>query len=98
RRKTGLTPPGGAATSDESFGVGECPSAEMELWPPNHKYVDIDLAVLLGSATTDIEITAITQDEPIDDNGDGKTDCDGSGIGTRMAHIRAERAGGGNGR
>jgi len=80
-------------------GVGQCPTGiELELWPPNHKYVDIDLAAVLGPNTQDIEIDSITQDEPVNDRGDGNTVCDGNGIGTSVAHIRSERSGLGNGR
>jgi len=80
-------------------GAGQCPSGiEVELWPPNHKYVDIDLQPLLGSNTTGIEILSITQDEAVDERGSGNTECDGDGVGTSVAHIRAERSGRGNGR
>jgi len=81
------------------FGVGECPTdIELELWPPNHKYVEIDLEQVLGPDTTAIEILSITQDEPVDERGDGHTQCDGDGVGTSVARIRAERSGRGNGR
>ena len=80
--------------NDPSFGIGACRSdIVLELWPPNHKVVDIDLAQVLGSQTVGIVITSITQDEPVDDRGDGHTVCDGDGIGTSVAHIRAERSG-----
>ena len=81
------------------LGVGECPTdIELELWPPNHKYVAIDLEQVLGPDTTAIEILSITQDEPVDERGDGHTQCDGDGVGTSVARIRAERSGLGNGR
>ena len=76
------------------LGVGDCPSdVVIDLWPPNHKYVDIDLAEVLEFPADSIEITAITQDEPVDDRGDGHTSCDGRGVGTGIARIRAERSG-----
>lgn len=85
--------------AERAFGVDACPSdIVVDLWPPNHKYVDVDLAPLLGPTTTGIQITAITQDEPVDDHGDGHTVCDGSGIGTSIAHIRSERSGQRDGR
>jgi hypothetical protein len=81
------------------LGLGGCPTGiEIELWPPNHKKVDIDLAQVLGPNTQDIEILSITQDEPVDERGDGNTECDGDGVGTSVAHIRSERSGRGNGR
>lgn len=71
-----------------------------ELWPPNHKWVNIEI---LGVTDPDgdpvsITITGITQDEPVASPGSGKTCPDGDGIGTSVARIRAERSGLGNGR
>ncbi len=94
-----LAPPGGAeppaCTTDRS----------VTIWPPNHQVESIDVAALAGvtdpaGLPVTLVITAITQDEPVDanGNGDGNTVCDGSGIGTSIAHIRAERAGNGDGR
>lgn len=81
------------------LGVGQCPGiVELELWPPNHKYVEIDLEKLLGPDVVSIEILTITQDEPVDDKGDGHTVCDGNGVGTSVARIRSERSGRENGR
>jgi hypothetical protein len=79
------------------------PGAVVELWPPNHHHVEIDLEQVAGVTDPNglpftIAITAITQDEPVDGNGDGNTVCDGDGVGTSVARIRAERQGGGNGR
>jgi hypothetical protein len=81
------------------FGAGQCPTGiEIELWPPNHKHVDIDLEEVLGPSITAIEILSITQDEPVEGLGDGNTVCDGDGVGTSVARIRAERSGLENGR
>jgi hypothetical protein len=70
------------------------------LWPPNHKMVDINI---LGIADPDqdpvtVTITGITQDEPVNDKGDGNTETDGAGVGTSTAQVRAERSGLGDGR
>src|SRR5512144_1786700 len=52
----------------QGFGVGACRSdVVIELWPPNHKAVDIDLAQVLGPQTVGIQITSTTQDEPNND-------------------------------
>jgi hypothetical protein len=69
------------------------------LWPPNHKLVPIQI---VGISDADnhpvaIAVTGVTQDEPVNGLGDGNTSPDAvlqeSGI-----LLRAERAGGGNGR
>jgi hypothetical protein len=66
-----------------------------EIWPPNHKMVDIDI---LGVTDPDgdpvtITITGIYQDEPLDTAGDGSFVPDGNGVGTSKAQVRAERSG-----
>jgi hypothetical protein len=84
----------------------DCPSGvSLSLWPPNHQYVAVDLVATAGVTDPNgqplsIVITSITQDEPINANGqgDGNTVCDGTGVGTSVAQLRAERQGGGNGR
>ncbi|MDA3791877.1 MAG: hypothetical protein PF503_25690 [Desulfobacula sp.] len=81
----------------------ECSNAKpsiSKLWPPNHEMVDIHI---IGVTNPDgepplITITGITQDEPLNDIGDGNFSPDGTGVGTDVARIRAERAGIGNGR
>lgn len=47
---------------------------------------------------TTIKITGIQQDEPVETDGSGNTEPDGSGVGTSIAYVRAERAGPGTGR
>jgi hypothetical protein len=71
-----------------------------ELWPPNHKFVDIQIA---GVTDPDgdpvaINIAGITQDEAVNAKGSGNTSPDGRGVGSSTASIRAEREGKGNGR
>ncbi len=70
------------------------------LWPANHQMVAINILGVIdpdGDAVT-ITIDSIFQDEPVDGNGSGNTGPDGDGVGTATALVRAERAGGGNGR
>ena len=65
------------------------------LWPPNHKMVDIGILNVTdpdGDLVT-ITITQITQDEPIDTFGDGSFVPDGGGLNTSTAQVRAERSG-----
>jgi hypothetical protein len=45
-----------------------------------------------------ITIDRIFQDEAVDGNGDGSFTPDARGVGVSSAQLRAERAGGGNGR
>jgi hypothetical protein len=45
-----------------------------------------------------LAVTGITQDEPVGGSGSGGTSPDGSGVGTPVARVRAERSGKGNGR
>jgi PKD repeat protein len=73
--------------------------SEAILWPPSHKRIPVEI---LGVTDPDgdavaIAITGVTQDEPLDARGDGNTKRDAVIRGTQ-ALIRAERAGGGNGR
>ncbi len=66
-----------------------------ELWAPNHKFESINvLGVTDGDGdTVSINIDSISQDEPVDTNGDGKFTPDGKGVGTDTAEVRAERSG-----
>jgi hypothetical protein len=83
----------------------------LELWPPNHKYVNISLADCAEPAvdacgnTLPLEtyghVLRVTSDEVEDanGNGDGRT-CEDMSIivGTSFVQVRAEREGTGNGR
>jgi hypothetical protein len=73
------------------------------LWPADHRMVDIPLATAIAATDPDgdtvaLAVTAITQDEPVLGPGSGNTSPDAAGIGGAVAMLRAERAGGGNGR
>lgn len=70
------------------------------LWPPNHKQIAVQVTGVTDpqGQTTHIRIDGITQDEPTDDLGDGRTCPDASGLGTSTAMLRAERSGLGDGR
>jgi hypothetical protein len=70
------------------------------LWPVNHRMVDVGINGVTdpdGDAVS-IRINRIMQSEPVNGAGDGNTCGDGAGDGTSIAHLRAERAGGGSGR
>ena len=105
-----LSAPGGATLADAQ-GVGtilndddepnlppDCSNAKpslAEIWPPNHKMVDIEILDVTDPEQNTIEIlvTLITQDEPLDTFGDGSFEPDGAGLGTSIAQVRAERSG-----
>lgn len=70
------------------------------LWPPNHALVRLSVA---GISDPDgdpisVNITRITQDEPLLGQGSGDQCPDGMGIGTSSPIVRAERIGTGDGR
>ena len=97
---TSHRPTANPAVVDDSGAPLAAPTAPgdlvVQLWPPRHNHVPIDVGALLGGAS--ITILAITQDEPVESTGDGNTVCDGMGIGGSIAYVRAERRGQGNGR
>ncbi len=80
-------------------------TANVILWPADHKFVKIDVAALAhitdpnGDPFT-VSIDSITQDELVDAPGpsDGKTKPDAEGVHKPIAWIRAERKDKGNGR
>ena len=65
------------------------------LWPPNHKFVSIDILGVTDPDSDQVTITidSIFQDEPLNTHGDGNTRPDGMGVGTSTAKVRAERTG-----
>ena len=70
------------------------------IWPPNHTMVSetiVGVTDAFGLPTT-IMVTGIQQDETVEALGSGNTAPDGSGVGTSIAYVRAERAGPGTGR
>jgi hypothetical protein len=71
-----------------------------DLWPPNHEMRPVDVLGVNDpdGDTLTLTVTRITQDEPVDEKGDGATAPDGAGVGTAIAFVRAERAGPRNGR
>ena len=77
------------------------PSSELDmvLWPPNHTFVVVAITGITdpdGDPLT-VTITGVTQDEPVDDAGDGATGPDAIIAGDHV-QLRKERSGGGNGR
>jgi hypothetical protein len=80
----------------------------ITLWPPNHKYVTVNVADLVASASdlcdpgvniNSVVIASVTSDEPDNSGGDGNTINDiVIGPNCKSVQLRAERMGGGNGR
>ena len=74
------------------------------LWPPNHRLVHIEATVTATDACgpTTVQLLPITSSEPDNGSGDGDTtgDIQGASFGNADFDfkLRAERAGGGNGR
>jgi hypothetical protein len=65
------------------------------IWPPNGRFVPIQIAGMSDpeERPVTLQITAITQDEPVSGSGQ-----DAAGIGTPTAWVRADRQSGGDGR
>lgn len=69
------------------------------IWPPNHNLVPV---IVRGVTDPDgdpvaIAVTGVTQDEPLNEKGDGNT-CPDAVIADGQAQVRTERSGTGNGR
>jgi Big-like domain-containing protein len=74
--------------------------SETRLWPPNHQMVPITVTYTvsdLGDATPGCVLT-VSSNEPINGQGDGDTSPDWLIVDSHHVQVRAERAGGGNGR
>lgn len=66
------------------------------LWSPNHKMVEITVAVDcedISDSAPVCQIVNVTSNEPINDLGDGNTEADWEITGPYTVNLRAERAG-----
>jgi hypothetical protein len=101
--------PGASATDTVVMTVADTTPPEItsavadrsSLWPPNHRMVPVTIAVTATDAcspTVTCAITEVTSDEPVDGGGDGNTSPDWEITGDLTVDLRAERAGGGDGR
>ncbi|MEO7513783.1 MAG: T9SS type A sorting domain-containing protein, partial [Gemmatimonadaceae bacterium] len=98
RRECGITLRVGESSSHDPDCSKAAPNVAT-LWPPNHKLVPIAIHGVTdpdGDAVT-VTVTGVTQDEAIDESGDGAT-CSDAVVVNGSAQVRAERSGKGNGR
>jgi hypothetical protein len=70
------------------------------LWPKNHKMRDVTInySATDGCAGVNCQITNITSNEPVEGTGDGDTSPDWAFVDEHHVQLRAESAGGSNGR
>lgn len=71
------------------------------LWPPNHKMVNVNVTVDTTDncdSTPACQIISVSSNEAVNGTGDGNTSPDWEITGDLSVNLRAERAGGGNGR
>jgi hypothetical protein len=85
--------------SNDPPSCGTARPTRAYLWPPNHRMaaVGIDGVTDRDNGRIGIAITGVSQDEPVNDTGDGDTSPDAVLQGASVL-LRAERAAGGNGR
>ena len=72
----------------------------VSLWPKNHKLRDVTInySATDGCSGVNCQITNISSNEPIDGTGDGDTSPDWVIVDEHHVQLRAESAGGSNGR
>lgn len=81
--------------------IANLSASPASLWPPNHKMRDVtinyDASDNCGESVN-CSITSVSSDEPVNGTGDGDTAPDWLIVDNHHVQLRAERAGGGDGR
>jgi YVTN family beta-propeller protein len=85
--------------SNDPSACGLAQASPDRFWPPNHKMVPVEIVGVTDpdNDQVTITVTGVTQDEPVNNTGDGDTSPDAVIQGDTVL-LRAERAGDGNGR
>jgi hypothetical protein len=71
------------------------------IWPPNHRYVDVEATVSADDdfdAQPEVSLVSVTSSEPDNGHGDGNTTEDVVTVDDDSFRLRAERDGDGSGR
>jgi hypothetical protein len=71
------------------------------MWPPNHKYVDVETTVTVHDVvdpSPTVTLVSVTSNEPENGKGDGNTTNDIEIVNDTTFRLRAERSGRGDGR
>jgi hypothetical protein len=82
----------------ESPTITQASATPAVLWPPNHKLVDVTVGYTAADNCAATSALGITSNEPTNGPGDGNTAPDWVIVDGHHVQLRAERAGGGNGR
>jgi hypothetical protein len=91
----------GTIIDDDSSPILTVTSVPGELWPPNHKMVEVKVNIKVSDdfdANPTVKLVSITSNEPDNGLGDGDTAGDIEIRPDGRIFLRAERSGNGNGR
>jgi hypothetical protein len=87
---------------NEPPGIANLAASPSRLWPPNHEMVDVvvsyDLTDNCGGTSSSSCALSVSSNEAVNGGGDGNTSVDWAVVDAHHVRLRAERAGGGNGR